>query len=134
MPATAQDLDTLLEQSAATSEFKAAVKALRIGRGSGDLVKANAGAPPVKVLRVISKLLEEEPATEIREVEIRGQSGCSDFAGSLWVNGENEYRFVWDCRWRAEQEGMTDHWGYPDQRRAVEVFGYQCFEEFQRVA
>src|SRR5881394_4020779 len=109
MPAIAQDLGALIDQSAATPEFKEAVRALRSGRKT-DAIRFNYASPPVKVMRVITKLLEDQPQLEIREVEVRGQSGCSEFVGTLLVNGEQEYRFTWDCKWRAEQEGLIDHW------------------------
>lgn len=132
MQVQAADLDSLLAQSAATREFREAVTAFAAGKDS-PLVRHKAGAPPVKVLRVISKLLEAEPQLAVREVEVDGVSGCSSFVGVLRVNGgEAAFRFRWDCAWRAEQEGWFDAWGSPDQIRAARTFGYQCFETFER--
>ncbi|HEX8695519.1 MAG TPA: hypothetical protein VF746_24110, partial [Longimicrobium sp.] len=36
-------------------------------------------------------------------------------------------RFVWDCKWKAEQHGWHDYFGFPDQGRAAREFGYDCF-------
>ncbi len=128
-----EGLETLLEKSAATEEFKAAVQGLE-ERQKSPLIEASAGAPAVKLMRVVAKLLEEEPALAVERVAVDGRSGCSDFYGKLKVNGgEHEYAFSWDCKWRAEQEGWKDPWGYPDQARAAQAFGYQCFKRFERV-
>jgi hypothetical protein len=116
MPAVIHDLETLLSQSAATADFKQAVQDLKDNKRQA-LIVYNSGSPPVKVLRTISKLLEEFPNEVIETVKLDGSSGCT---------------FVWDCKWRAEQEGWTDHFGYPDQIRAAREFGYQCFETFNR--
>jgi len=132
MPIPVQDLDALLSDSAATEDFKNAVKDLQAGR-QNPLIQFKRMVPPVKALRTITKLLEDDPTAEIRELSIEGRSGCSDFEGTLQVNGgEREYRFLWDCAWRAEQEGFRDHWGSPDQIRAARQFGYQCFARFER--
>lgn len=133
MPATIQTLDSLIEASAATPEFKAALRELQRG-GRSPLITLSHGSPTVKAARVLSKLLEVEPALAIREVSIKGASGCSDFEGTLTVNGgEHEYNFLWDCKWRADLEGWTDCFGFADQARAAREFGYQCFERFDRV-
>lgn len=133
MPVLVQDINSLLQQSSASEDFKKAVQDLQAGR-SNPAVQFNRAVPAVKALRVISKLLEAAPNEEIRSVAIQGRSGCSDFEGSIQVNGgEIEFNFVWDCAWRAEQEGLRDHWGSPDQIRAAREFGYQCFQQFDRV-
>jgi hypothetical protein len=128
-----QDLQTLVQQSAATDNFKKAVMDLQAGRAN-PAIQFNRAVPPVKALRAISKLLEDASNEAIDTAVIQGRSGCSDFEGSIEVNGgAMEYRFVWDCAWRAEQEGYKDHWGSPDQIRAAREFGYQCFQQFERV-
>lgn len=133
MTTTVQDLETLLEASAATQGFKDAVLQLKAGR-SADKIAYNPGVPPVKALRAISKLLEDQPALAIDSVNIQATSGCSDFVGTLDVNGgEQRFEFVWDCAWRAEAQGYKDHFGYPDQIRAAREFGYQCFKQFKQV-
>jgi len=126
-------LETLLEASAAAAEFKQAVRAFEKGRDS-ERIRFNPGAPAVKVLRAISKLLEERPDLAIENVSIDARSGCSDFIGALTANpGAREFEFVWDCKWRAEQTGWTDPLGFPDQIRAAREFGYQCFQKFAEV-
>ena len=132
MPAAIQDFETLVTQSAATAEFKQAVRDLKDNKRQS-LIVYNTGAPPVKVLRAVSKLLEEFPTEVIETVKLEGSSGCSDFQGAISVNGGQwNVSFVWDCKWRAQQEGWTDAFGYPDQIRAAREFGYQCFETFNR--
>jgi len=133
MAIAVQDISTLLNASAATAEFRQSVEALENGR-PGPKIIYNPGVPPVKALRAISKLLEEEPALAIDSVNIQATSGCSDFVGTIDVNGgEARFSFVWDCAWRAKQQGYDDHFGYPDQIRAAREFGYQCFKKFERV-
>ncbi len=134
MPATVQKLDDILAASSATDEFKDAVRKLERGQSS-PLIKHNPGSPAVKVLRTLSKLLEAEPQLEVNSVTLQGSSGCSDYAGTVTVNeGEAKFDFVWDCSWRAKEEKYTDHFGYPDQIRAAREFGYQCFQQFNRIA
>lgn len=133
MSVTVQHLDELLSKSSATEEFKSAVMELKSGNASAG-ISFNRGTPPIKALRAVSKLLEEAPELNITHVEITGTSGCSDFVGSMSVNGgEAKYKFDWDCAWRAKEQGFTDHFGYPDQIRASREFGYQCFKKFERV-
>lgn len=132
MTTAVQDLSIILEASAASDDFKEAVTQLQQGRPS-PLIAYNPGVPPVKAVRAISKLLEEEPNLLVNSVNIQATSGCSDFQGTLDVNGgEVRYNFVWDCAWRAKAQGYVDHFGYPDQIRAAREFGYQCFKKFER--
>ncbi|MGI8906053.1 MAG: hypothetical protein ACR2IE_06140 [Candidatus Sumerlaeaceae bacterium] len=134
MPVVINDLKTLLDQSSATENFKQAVQDLQTGRNH-PAIQYNRGVPPVKALRAISKLLEDASNEAIDSVVLQGRSGCSDFEGTIQVNGgAMEYAFVWDCAWRAEQEGLRDHWGSPDQIRAAREFGYQCFQQFTRTS
>jgi hypothetical protein len=124
-------LESLLEASKCTPEFREAVVRLSRNEAPGPLIAFSGGVPPVKGLRTISKLLEMEPQREIRQVHIQGQSGCSDFVGTLKVNGDELIvAFKWDCAWRAQQEGLVDYFGSPDQIKAAQTFGYQCFEEW----
>jgi hypothetical protein len=44
-----------------------------------------------------------------------------------------KFDFVWDCQWRAVQQGWTDHFGLPDQIRAAREFGWRCFQHWQPV-
>lgn len=127
-------IETLLRHSAATPEFAGAVRAYVNGQQQTDRIQANPGAPPVKVLRVLSQLLAEHPDLPIESVQIEGQSGCADFVGQLAVRANGSSRriqFAWDCQWKAAQEGLKTFWGDPDQQRAAREFGYQCFKEFR---
>ena len=67
----------------------------------------------------------------------RARSGCSDFVGTVQVHTSSEtrvYEFIWDCRWRAEQEGWTDCFGFPDQIRAAREYDWRCFVRWEPVA
>lgn len=126
-------LEDLLEQSAATPAFAQAARDYASG-ASSDRVAANAGAPPVKVLRVICQLLAAEPALAVDSVIVEGRSGCSDFRGVLTARAGgkvHQFHFAWDCAWKARIAGYTTFWGDPDQQRAAREFGWQCFERFE---
>lgn len=130
--ATVPTVDNLLEASAATPEFRSAVERLSAEHAPNDRVRFAGGNPPVKVLRVICGLLEQFPQVRVDSVEVQGRSGCSDYRGTLSINGgEKKFRFAWDCAWRAEQEGWRDYFGNPDQIRAARTFGYRCFKTFE---
>jgi hypothetical protein len=125
-------LEDLLEQSAATEAFAQALRAYEAG-ASSDLIVTNAGAPPVKVLRVLCQLLASEPALPVDRVIVEGRSGCSDFRGVLTARAagkDHQFHFIWDCAWKARVAGYTTFWGDPDQQRAAREFGWQCFERF----
>ncbi|MGF1572010.1 MAG: hypothetical protein ACFCU1_02970 [Sumerlaeia bacterium] len=127
-----------LEGSAATESFVSALQTFHeTGKPDGVIISSNPGAPAVKVARVIQKLLEAHPDWAVAGVNVIGQSGCSDFRGKLHVtlNGgeQKTINFVWDCAWRAQQEGWKSYFGDPDQQRAAREFGYQCFETFNVV-
>ena len=127
----ALSLDELLGASNATAEFKEAVRALE-AKLPQERIRFNPGAPPVKVLRFIMKLLEARPDLPVDHLEVRGTSGCSDYRGEAFAQpGNIRIRFAWDCRWQAEQLGWRDAFGDPDQIRAARTFGYQCFQQFE---
>jgi hypothetical protein len=127
-------MDVLIQGSRATDNFKSAV----LGFLAGDRpkqVRVETFAPRVKVQRLLAQLLTAEPALEIEHVVIRGTSGCSDFVGSVDVqttSGAQVFDFVWCCRWRAENEGYVDHFGFPDQMRAAQEFDWRCFQRWER--
>jgi hypothetical protein len=103
---------------------------------SGAALVCHRSMPAVKVERVLTQLLAAAGAGPIERVEIDARSGCSDFSGTLSVTGAGltrTFEFVWDCRWRAEQEGWRDHWGEPDQMRAAREFGWQCFAAWREL-
>ena len=128
-----KDFDTLLDESSADDAFKDAVRELE-GGGKPERIAFNSASPPVKVLRFIMKLLEDFPDAEFSSIEVQGRSGCSDFVGQAVAQpGDLRFEFVWDCAWRAEQEGWTDAFGDPDQIRAARTFGYQCFRKLAQL-
>lgn len=130
-PINVKTMQELLEASDATPEFKLAVEALEAGRAQ-DRIAYTRGTPPVKVLRVLSKVLEQLPDEPIQRVEVQGHSGCSNFTGSLRIEpGNITVDFDWDCLWRAQERGWKDYFGDPDQIRAAKTFGYQCFADFR---
>jgi hypothetical protein len=124
------DLTELLDRSRATDEFKADVIALAEHRPAPRVELAR-HAPRVKVLRVLAQLASAEPEFAVDFVRVDGLSGCSDFRGVLVARSadgvERTFEFLWDCQWRALQEGWTDYFGLPDQIRAARAFGWQCF-------
>lgn len=125
-------LEDLLEASAATAEFKDAVRNLKAGQPQ-DRIEFPKSNPPVKVLRLTMKLLEECAGHPIESVRVEGVSGCSNYEGAATIQpGDLRFEFEWNCRWRAEQEGWMDAFGDPDQIRAAQTFGYQCFRRLDR--
>lgn len=127
-------MDSLLQTSLATADFKLALASFLAGEPS-DRVKVESYVPHVKVRRLLTQLLVQEPSLEIERIVIRGFSGCSDFVGSLDVHttsGPAVFDFAWDCRWRAQNEGFVDYFGFPDQMRAAMEFDWQCFRKWER--
>jgi hypothetical protein len=125
-------MDTIIERSRAIDSFKSDVRRFRQGLET-ERIRIDGYAPRVKVERVLAQLLAAEGELPIERVEISGRSGCSDFIGTVAIETPTERRvvdFVWCCRWRAEQEGWTDYFGFPDQMRAAREFGWQCFERW----
>jgi hypothetical protein len=99
--------------------------------GEAERVAIKGFAPRVKVARVLKQVLAEAGELEIERVHVTGRSGCSDFTGCVEIettSGTVVYDFVWCCRWRAEQEGWTDYFGFPDQMRAAREFDWRCFQ------
>ena len=128
-----RNLEELLEQSAASPEFKEAVKRLEDGTGQ-ELIRFNPQSPPVKVLRLVMKLLEEFPAMPLESLAIEAESGCSDYVGhAIAQPGALRFEFEWNCQWRAETMGWVDAFGDPDQIRASQTYGYQCFRRLDKI-
>jgi len=128
-------METVVATSCATDDFKTAVLSYLAGE-KVDQVKLESHVPRVKVRRLLTQLLTNEPALEIEKVVIRGTSGCSDFVGSVEVEtstGTHVFAFAWCCRWRAENEGYVDYFGFPDQMRAAQEFDWQCFRRWEQV-
>ncbi|HET7234199.1 MAG TPA: hypothetical protein VFJ16_29565 [Longimicrobium sp.] len=120
----------MLERSSATESFRDALERfLRDGRPN-ERIAFNRDCPAVKVERWLTKALEEYPELHIESIEMRALSGCEYFRGFAEVHTAAEVRrvnFHWDCRWKAQEMGWEDYFGYPDQIRAAREFGYDCF-------
>jgi hypothetical protein len=129
------ELDQILAASRAAESFKLAVRSYCAG-GQVEHIQVDGFAPSVKVKRLLAQVLASEAHLPIERVTLRGRSGCSDFVGRVKVHTGSEtrvYDFVWDCRWRAEQEGWKDCFGFPDQIRAAREYDWQCFERWESV-
>lgn len=127
-----ETLESLLQASQAEPEFKRAVLDFADSRDS-HLIKYT-HAPRIKVLRVVMKLLDAFPEAQIARVELDGLSSCSSYTGQIQVDpGNVVIRFRWDCYWKAQEEGFKTWYDQPDQTKAAQVFGYQCFQYFDVV-
>jgi hypothetical protein len=127
------ELELILAQSSAAEPFKSAVRSY-YANGSAERIRIEGFAPKIKVRRLLVQMLSAEPHLPIEQIVLSGRSGCSDFVGTVQVHTASEtfaYAFVWDCRWRAEQEGWTDFFGFPDQIRAAEEYDWRCFERWE---
>lgn len=128
-------LTNILDDSAATSEFKAAVLSVR-ERVRSPLVTSARPVPHVKIVRLLTHLLDAERGLEIASVRIHADSGCSDLTGVIDVvcgDGMRRFSFAWDCAWRASELGWTDCFGFPDQMRAAREYDWRCFKSWQAV-
>jgi hypothetical protein len=128
-------LTDLLDESAATAEFKAAVLSVR-ERVRTPLVTSARPVPHVKIVRLLTQLLDAERALEIASVRIHADSGCSDLTGVIdvsCVDATRRFEFAWDCAWRASEMGWTDCFGFPDQMRAAREYDWRCFKSWQAV-
>lgn len=121
----------LLRNSRAMSDFKQAVLKFANSEDSF-LIQYSRGTPRIKIIRVLMQLLESCADEEISDVQIAGVSTCSAFRGTVAFGpAEKKFTFEWDCRWKAEEAGFVTWYGAPDQSKAAEVFGYQCFRQFR---
>lgn len=126
---------SILDRSCATERFKADIRAFS-GRAESPSITLARAVPRIKVIRLINQLLHAHPEWVVDRLHIDGRSGCSDFVGTVTVEGGGETRvveFAWDCRWRAEQQGWVDAFGFPDQIRAADEFGWNCFQRWQQL-
>ena len=129
------DIEELLARSAATDAFKADVRSFWAHQNVPH-IEVVRHSPRVKVQRLLAQLLHTEGHLPIERVSIDALSGCSDFRGTVSVRAQGSTRvfgFVWDCQWRAQEEGWVDCFGFPDQIRAAREFGWQCFAEWVEV-
>lgn len=127
-------LPDLMSRSRASEAFKADVRAFA-AHEPATRVTVVRHVPRVKVLRVLAQLFETAPELEVERAHVDAASGCADFRGTLTVETADAtlaFDFVWDCHWRAVQEGWTDPFGLPDQIRAAREFGHRCFERWTR--
>jgi hypothetical protein len=127
------ELDQILATSQAAESFKNAVRRYHAGQRE-ERIRVDGFAPPVKVRRLLTHILATESHLPIEKVSLRGRSGCSDFVGTVALHTATQthvYEFVWDCKWRAEQEGWTDYFGLPDQIRAAQEYDWRCFERWE---
>ncbi|HXT49046.1 MAG TPA: hypothetical protein VN717_10440 [Gemmatimonadaceae bacterium] len=126
-------LTDILDESAATPAFKNAVLALR-DRTRGSLITSARPIPYIKLVRLITQLLDAERGLEIVSARVTAESGCSDLTGVVdveCVDGQRRFSFSWDCAWRAIEMGWTDCFGFPDQIRAAREFDWRCFKSWQ---
>ena len=134
---TIADFEPLLAASSATTAFRTDLASFE-ARQPAARISVVGAAPRVKVLRAIAQLLHAEPALTIDQVSVRGISGCGDFVGELSATDEAgetyRFQFEWNCEWKARQLGYTDGFGFPDQIRAAQEFGWQCFARWDRLA
>ena len=124
------ELADLLTESSATDSFKSDVIRF-LETGQAERVEVRGYAPRVKVTRVLKQILASHPDLDIEQLSIVGQSGCSDFVGTVELETANDSKkieFVWCCRWRAQEEGWLDYFGFPDQMRAAREFDWRCFK------
>ena len=128
-------LTHILDESAATSEFKTAVLSVK-ERVRTSLVTSARPVPHVKIVRLLTHLLETERDLAITAVRIHADSGCSDLTGVIdvaCIDGARRFAFAWDCAWRAQEMGWTDCFGLPDQMRAAREYDWRCFKSWQAV-
>ena len=128
-------LEQVLATSNAAETFKRSVRSF-CETGSADHIHIEGFAPRIKVRRVLTQVLATEPELPIERVAVRARSGCSDFVGTVQshtARATRVYECVWDCRWRAEQEGWTDCFGFPDQIRAAREYDWRCFFRWEAV-
>jgi hypothetical protein len=124
----------LAPQSRASHAFLSALSTFRATGRPNERISFDRLSPPVKVERTLAKVMVEYPDLAIESIEVRGSSGCEFFRGTAVIRTaaeERHVRFHWDCKWRAEQQGWTDYFGFPDQTRAAREFGYDCFRTWQ---
>jgi hypothetical protein len=129
-------ISSFLAASSASDEFREAIGEFLATGEPNDRVRFDPRSPPVKVERTLVQLLASRPDLQLESVEVDGRSGCENFHGSLYVatpDGPVVIGFEWNCRWKAEQLGWTDWFGFPDQSRAAREFGYDCFLRWEEV-
>jgi hypothetical protein len=123
-----------LERSRTAGPLREAILRLVNGAATGDRIVVGPRCPPVKVERTLTKALLEYPELPVESIEIDATSGCEYFRGRIVLHapeGSRSAVFDWDCKWRAEREGLRDWFGFPDQARAAREFGWDCFRVWE---
>lgn len=130
---TFPEFTSLLAASRATAAFRADLAAFS-SRQPCERISVAGPSPRVKVLRAIAQLLHAEPALAVDRVRVQAVSGCADFVGTMTVTDAagdtHSYDFEWNCEWKARQLGYVDGFGFPDQIRAAQEFGWDCVERW----
>lgn len=127
-------LHDVAARSSATPAFLDAIAAFQRESCPNEWIRFDARSPVVKIERTLTQLLAQHPDLVIERVQIDGRSGCEFFRGELTFQAEgreHRIRFDWDCRWKAQQQGWTDYFGFHDQIRAAREFGYDCFRQWE---
>lgn len=125
-----------LSESKATPEFAECVRLFISESRANGRIEYSPGAPPVKIARTLTKVLEAYPDSVIERVAIDARSGCEFFRGEIEVTTSERTRrieFHWDCRWKAEELGWKDYFGFPDQLRAAREYGHDCFRNWDEI-
>lgn len=133
---TFPELGPLLAISRATDAFRADLEAYAARQPSARISAAGVN-PRVKVLRTIAQLLNSEPDLAVDRVRLQAVSGCADYVGTMDVTDDagatHAFSFEWNCEWKAREMGYSDYFEFPDQIRAANEFGWQCFKRWTRV-
>lgn len=131
-------LNQFLSDSRATDAFREALAEFARSGRPNERVRFDSRCPPVKVERTLTKMLEVYPAASVEAVKLDARSGCEFFQGTLAITtadgAETCVRFRWDCKWKAEQQGWKDYFGFADQARAAREYGYDCFLTWSEVS
>lgn len=131
-------LNQFLQQSQATEAFRESLTEFLRSGLPNERLRFDSRCPAVKVERTLTKMLEAYPTMPVDVVEITARSGCEFFQGALTLatadGAETRIRFQWDCKWKADQMGWQDYFGFADQARAAREFGYNCFQTWEEVA
>lgn len=124
----------LLQHSALSSPFRTALERFLDDGRANERIRFGARCPSIKVERTLTKILQEYPELRIEWIEMEAGSGCEFFRGTATIRcaaAERRVRFHWDCKWKAEQQGWTDYFGFADQARAAREFGHECFRTWE---
>jgi hypothetical protein len=129
-----RELEQILARSRAEDTFKSDVRAFCASE-EAPRIRVLGAIPQVKVQRLLKQMLATEADLPIEGIAVHGSSGCSDFVGTVEAHtksGTHVFDFEWCCRWRAQQQGWTDCFGFPDQLRAAQEYDWRCFRTWTR--